>query len=171
MSFAYISFVDQFKRKIFYELSPCRKTARRAWSNGCSRLVTDSIRSLSSPPHVDQNKSVHIEQIFDRLLQNQIVIPQPAEVRDYLHRFQDLIDLLPRIGARTRERLGTAPQLSLEVYRDPEIEDAYLTLLVRQENYVLDLLDTLDNISAEFDAELAKKSGWILVTTDFDLPR
>jgi len=131
----------------------------------------DSTRSLSAPSHAAQNKIVPSEQILDRLQRNQIAIPQPAEVRDYLDRFQDLMDLLPRICERVRERLGAQPQLSLEIYSDPEIEDAYLTLLVRQENYALDLLDTLDKISAEFDPELAQKSGWILVTTDFDPPR
>ena len=58
-------------------------------------------------------------------------------------------------------------QLSLEVYHDPEIEDEYLTLYVRQADYDEHVLSTIEDIRAGYEGELAGRSGWLLVTTDF----
>jgi hypothetical protein len=46
-----------------------------------------------------------------------------------------------------------------------------MTLYARQENYDAHIMNTIENISSEFDAELARRSGWLLVTTDFSPPR
>jgi hypothetical protein len=92
-------------------------------------------------------------------------------VRDYLLRYADMIDLVLSVCTSAREKFSAPTQLSLELYRDPEIEDEYLTLYVRQKNYEANILDTIENISAPFDAELSTKSGWLLATTDFSPPR
>jgi hypothetical protein len=129
------------------------------------------VEVLRSKSNGDGDIASHIEQVLDQLRQNQIMVPQPAEVRSYLLHYADIIDLLPSVGKKAREYLGTQTQLSLELYRDPEIEDEYLTLHIRQKHYAPNILEVIENVSSEFDVELAEKSGWLLITTDFDSPR
>ncbi|MDZ7364199.1 MAG: hypothetical protein ONB46_26330 [candidate division KSB1 bacterium] len=117
------------------------------------------------------NGTFQIELLLDQLRRNQIVVPEPAEVRDYLFRYADMIDLVLSVCKSAREKFAAPTQLSLEWYRDPEIDDEYLTLYVSQKNYEANILDAIENISAPFDPELSTKSGWLLVTTVFCPPR
>jgi hypothetical protein len=110
--------------------------------------------------------TAQIEEVLNWLAQKQVMIPQPAEVRDYLLRHSHMIVLLPAISERVLERCGRQAQLSLEVYRDPEIDDEYLALYIRQERYDKSILNVIDSICAEFETELASSLGWLLVTTD-----
>ena len=82
-----------------------------------------------------------------------------------------MVDPLTLIGKVAANRFGGSAQLSLELYQDPEVEDSYLTLYVRQEPYDADILDQIEDVSRLFDAELATLSGWLLITTDFGAPR
>lgn len=111
-----------------------------------------------------------INKVLNSLLQNQIVIPQPDEVREYLIRYPDIIELLLSVCKTALKQLGKRAQLSLEVYHDPEIKDEYLTLYVRQEHYDSHIMDMIENICAKYESELVGKSGWLLVTTDFQPP-
>jgi hypothetical protein len=117
------------------------------------------------------NVTSQIEEALNKLHQDWIEIPKPAEVRDYLIRYPDLASILPFVCKVARERFGVYPELSLEVYFDPEIEDEYLTLYVRQENYDEDILSAIEDISAQYESILMGKSGWFLVTTDFRSPK
>jgi hypothetical protein len=112
-----------------------------------------------------------IEETLSSHLSKGIMTSQPAEARDYLLRHPDMVDLLSFVSKRTSERFGTSAQLSLEVYRDPEIRDEYLCLYVRQENYDEHIMDIIENIRAEYEEEISEKSGWLLVTTDFRPPK
>jgi hypothetical protein len=112
-----------------------------------------------------------IDTALSQLLSKGIMIPQPAEVRDYLLRYPDIIDLLMPVCKMAQERFELHTQLSLEVYHDPEIEDEYLTLYVRQENYDRQILDKIESVCAEYEKVIAGRSGWLLVTTDFQPPR
>ncbi len=105
------------------------------------------------------------------LLSKRIMIPQPTEVHDYLLRYPDMVDLLSSVCRTALGRFGTHTQLSLEVYSDLEIEDEYLTLYVRQRRYDEHILDVIEDICAEYEEQLAGRSGWLLVTTDFCSPR
>lgn len=96
-----------------------------------------------------------------------IIIPRPLEVQGYLDRYSELCDILPAASRNVRERFDGSAQLSLELYRDPEIEDEYLTLYVRQEHYDSDILDELNGIAASFDGQLRLTPSWFLITTDF----
>ena len=111
-----------------------------------------------------------INNVLNWLLQNGIIVPHPDEVRDYLSRYQDMFDLLLSVCKKTLERFRTNTELSLEVYHDPEIEDEYLTLYVRQEDYDEHILDVIEDICAQYETERANSSGWLLVTTDFSPP-
>ena len=72
-----------------------------------------------------------------------------SKVRDYLLHHSDTADVVETICKAASERFEEHTQLSLEVYRDPEIRDEYLTLYVRQENYDDEqLFNTIDEVSA-----------------------
>src|SRR5437867_10518796 len=100
-----------------------------------------------------------------------VVIPNPAETKRYLSEHAALPTILPQICQRVREEFGQDAELSLELYRDPEIDDRYLTLYVRQDRYDSNIVDRLDRISGEFADELEHCSVQILLTTDFCSPR
>lgn len=111
-----------------------------------------------------------IETVFNRLSSKQVTIPQPAEVSAYLLRYPDMMDILSSVCKTVSERFERQTQLSLEMYHDPEIEDEYLTLYVRQNYYDKHILDIIEDISAEYEKKLTGKSGWLIVTTDFRPP-
>lgn len=112
-----------------------------------------------------------IEEVLNQLHQDWIKIPKPAGVRDYLLRYPDLTDILLFVCKVARERVGMYPELSLEVYHDPEIEDEYLTLYVRKQDYDENILDKIEDIRKQYEQNLIGRSGWLLVTTDFHPPR
>jgi hypothetical protein len=107
-----------------------------------------------------------IDETFAALKRDHVLIPVSPEVRDYLLRYPDMIDCLVPVAELAREELGSQPQLSLELYRDPEIDDQYLTLYVRQEPLDDDLMDKIDKILEDRRGILDNTSGWLLVTTD-----
>lgn len=129
-------------------------------------------KKYMNPPIIDARlSSSPIEAVLSWLRSIDIVIPKPAAVRSYLLRYPDMTHLLSSVCKLARERFEMHTQLSLEVYQDSEIEDEYLTLYVRQENYDEQILDIIESISAAYEEAVAGKSGWLLVTTDFRPPR
>jgi hypothetical protein len=102
---------------------------------------------------------------------HRIVIPKPREVSAYFSKFRRLGRLVPEICIRVREELGPNVELSLEVYRDPEIIDQYLNLYVRQEEgYDSTFLDRTDKVARLFDEELHNVPGYLGIGTDFRAP-
>ncbi len=49
-------------------------------------------------------------------------------IRGYLEQYPDLAPLLLPISEAVRKEFGPEAELELEIYRDPEIKDEYLTL-------------------------------------------
>lgn len=101
----------------------------------------------------------------------EIAIPGPLEVDQYLSDHANLKLLLPQICQRVRAEFGKAAELSLELYRDPEIDDQYLTLYVRQSRYDANITEKLDRLNEQFSVALQNCTGYFLLTTDFRLPR
>jgi hypothetical protein len=75
--------------------------------------------------------------------------------------------LLPTICERVRGEFGPEAELSLHLYRDPEIDDQYLKLLVRLPRYERDVMDRIDRVSTSFEERITPSAGYLLVTTDF----
>jgi len=130
-------------------------------------------RKIANTKTIETNSL--IEELLEHLNSEQIVIPNSEEVRKYLRQYPDIIDLVGFASDETRDRFAPSIQLSLELYRDPEFEDEYLTLYVRQEKYADDIMDIIDEIRDSIisfcDHELILKSGDFFVTTDFNFPR
>jgi len=106
-----------------------------------------------------------------RLAENHIILPQAQGVAAYLDLHPELAQLLPTICAEVRQALGPAVELSLEMYNDPEVDDRYLTLYVRQDQYEPDILDRLEAVSERFNYRLEEAPGYFLLATDFSRPR
>ena len=96
-----------------------------------------------------------------------MVVPNQPDVAGYLAGHSALQSLLPRICERVRAEFGDDAELSLELYRDPEIEDRYLTLYVRQDRYDANIVERLDQLGEQFADVLERCTGDVLLTTDF----
>jgi hypothetical protein len=96
--------------------------------------------------------------------------PNPGEVIDYLQKHRNLYDVTLFACILTEEKFGSNAQISLELYKDPEIDDQYLTIFVRQQEYDSDIIDKIDEISREFEPALTGIDGYLLVNTDFQPP-
>jgi hypothetical protein len=114
---------------------------------------------------------VMIEEVLSELQQLNVVVPKPAEVRDYLLNYPGMIDLLQPFCRIAREGFEIPTQLSLEVYRDPEVDDEDLTLYVRQEHCDDQIMDIIEDIRTEYYKHLTGESGWLHLTTDFRPPK
>ena len=112
-----------------------------------------------------------IEMVLSQLSMKKILIPKPEPVRDYLLRYPGMTDILVPLCQELKERFGESAQLSLELYRDLEIEDKYLVFYVRQEDYDVHILDAIEDVSKEFEIELSGRPGYLLITSDFRAPR
>lgn len=100
----------------------------------------------------------------------QVAVPQLRQVKEYLARHTELGALLPELSEQARKEFGRDAELSLEFYKDPEIDDQYLTLYVRQARYDTAIMARIDRVSRPFAEKLEQASGYLLVTTDFRQP-
>jgi hypothetical protein len=117
------------------------------------------------------DSSLLIETMLEYLASIQVIVPNPEEVCDYLSRYPDIIELVMLACEETRNRFLLSTQLSLELYRDPEIDDEYLTLYVRQKEYEKDIMDKIEEIRLSYSDDLADKTSYLLLTTDFQFPK
>jgi len=96
-----------------------------------------------------------------------VEIRRVAEVRCYLDSHTDTYGVTEKVCKAARREFGPEAFLTLQVYRDPEIEDEYLALYVRLRAYGPDTLPRMRSVVDAFDNELCQTSGSILLTTDF----
>jgi len=109
--------------------------------------------------------------VCDASLEEAIFVANRKVVRAYLRRHSDLAALLRAICDAARKEFGSEAELALELYRDPEIRDSYLTLYVRLDSYDRETMARIDRVGAAFERRLAQTSGYLLLTTDFRMPR
>jgi excisionase family DNA binding protein len=108
-----------------------------------------------------------IKDLKGRSLSGGVSIPKRAEVEAYLESFPDVAMLLPELCWQARVEFGPQADLTLELYRDPEIDDRCLILSVRLPRYDSNFMDRIQRVSRRFDDKIAPQSGYILLTTDF----
>lgn len=106
-----------------------------------------------------------------RLAPFDVEIAHPDEVEEYLMAHPELGSAIVGIAARLREVFGPSDELALERYQDPEDQDRFLALYVRQRQYEAGILRRIEVVASEFSAALESSSGHLLVTTDFRCPR
>lgn len=93
--------------------------------------------------------------------------PNPGAVIGYLLQNPSLYDVVLYACILTEEEFGQSAQVMLDLYNDPEVDDQYITIYIRQEHYADDIMDRIDVICNEYEEALRNTSGWLLVTTDF----
>jgi len=125
----------------------------------------------SGQPRDEPGTPRSVAALLSQLSAGDLVIDGPEEVARYLERYPDLVATVERVTRAAAQRFGDRAQLSLELYRDPEIQDEHLTLYVRQAAYDDDLLTILDQIAEEQRIDPSASSGWLQVTTDFQPTR
>ncbi len=117
------------------------------------------------------NVTADIEEVLNHVRNSHIIIPKLLDVRNYLIHYPDMIDLLCFVCEVVSEHFVLDTELSLEVYHDPEIEDEYLTLYVRKQRYDKNIMKEIKEIRSMYENILIDKTGWLLLTTDFQSPR
>ncbi len=115
-------------------------------------------------------ETLPVEPLMEQLRAQGIRIPRPAEVRDYLTRYPDVVAVTSKACELVSAEFAGQAELSLELYVDPEIDDRYLTLYVRQNTYDPDIMEMIERVQEGYDCELDGSSGWFLITTDFQPP-
>lgn len=139
------------------------------------RLIPSGIltpqQQWPSSPADGSSVTTPIKRALEIARADQVLIPNPDEVRDYLTRFPDTLEVMQVACAATVEQFDASAEISLEVYHDPEIEDEHLIIYVRREQYEEDIMEAIESASVVFEDALIHASGWLLITTDFQPPR
>jgi hypothetical protein len=100
-----------------------------------------------------------------------VLLTNRSEIEAYAATHADAVALLESICAKLRDAFGPHAELSLEMYRDPEQDDEYLSLYVRQQKYQAGILHQIEDVCAPFMPKLETASGNVIITTDFRRPR
>ncbi len=98
------------------------------------------------------------------------VFPSPGEVVEYLVQNPGLYDVVMYACSMTAEEFGSTAEITLDIFHDPESDDRYLTLYVRQKEYDDDIIARMDRICDLYESGLKNISGWLLLTTDYKPP-
>ena len=128
-------------------------------------------RASFPPREAAHSTTQEVKDVLEVLKAMHVMIPEASEVSEYLLAHSDLSCLIPQICCKLIKTFPEDARLFLEIYRDPEIHDEYLTLYVRKNVYEVQILDSIDKAMAEYEPALGTASGWLLVTTDFLLPK
>jgi hypothetical protein len=119
----------------------------------------------------DLMESPAIRDVLKQVTNLGILLPHREGVAAYLLEHAGLANMLVELCTKVRAAFESQAELSLKRYDDPELEDQYLTLYVRQEKYSKDMIDRIEAVSADLHEQLASVSGYFLITTDFARPR
>jgi hypothetical protein len=117
---------------------------------------------MSDPANMDNH---YIDKIIEEL-GDKVKINNPQHIRRYLSRFTDLIDLLP-ISVSIAKKHFPESSILLDVYVDPEIDDSYIILYIRLNQYDNSFIERLVEAESEMLPLLVNKNGWIQFNTDF----
>jgi hypothetical protein len=104
------------------------------------------------------------------LLVNLVQMPTPADLRSYLTTYPRLLPLLSPICQQAKRTFPHPSQLILDINRDPEIDDRYLLLLIRQPEYSEIIRDEIETFRQPWQEKITATNGYLLVTTDYQLP-
>jgi hypothetical protein len=114
--------------------------------------------------------SSKINELFIQLQLQGVKVGQQSEVYEYLLRFPDMIEVVEQAVFVARNHFKEA-QLQLEVYRDPENEDEHLVLYARFPAYDETVMEKIRAARRRYRHLLHGKSGWFILTTDFQQPK
>ena len=111
-----------------------------------------------------------VEEVLKKVIFRNVETGGLDDVRAYLLQHIDLIDILPFVSRIASEAFNLEAELTLQLYRDPEVEDSYLAFFARTRQYDGEFFEKISRIRSGYTDLMTGKSGWILVTTDYDTP-
>jgi hypothetical protein len=112
-----------------------------------------------------------VDRIVLDVLKCGVEITNRSQVEAYLNDHGDLAGIVPIVCAQGRKEFGEEAGLNLCVYRDPEIDDQYLSLYVRLPATGQAGMERVERFSRTFDDQLCEASGYLLISADFRTPR
>ena len=156
---------------------------------GVERVSVEFLRKIKEKRKMKKNSKsfvrAKVNELIEHLTQEpQVRIKNTDQVKKYLMKFSDILDLVPKVVHIAKKHFPEA-QLVLTLYEDPEIDDQYLVVYVRmkkydelfmekvreaRDEYREDLITRIDRAEAEFLGDLVDKKGYIFMTTDFQKP-
>jgi hypothetical protein len=99
-----------------------------------------------------------------------VVVADRKSVNNYLKAHSSFGESVNVLCDYARQAFGNSAELALHLYRDPEIDDQYLTLYVRLEEYTPDVLDRIESVNKQFADLQNGLDDQIFLTTDFRRP-
>ncbi len=118
-----------------------------------------------------ETRSVYLElnSLLKELQELGVKLLNQKEINEYLLSFPDLIEVTRRAVFAALRHMPDA-QLVMKVYQDPEIEDRYLAIYARFEDYDESTLERIEAAESEYIELLSDRDGWIQLSTDFREP-
>jgi hypothetical protein len=113
--------------------------------------------------------SLEAEKNLEKIVSAGVLVSHVDELRDYFSRHFSLSDLVVKMCLKAVPRFQDA-QLALDMYHDPEYPSSEIVLYIRQHQYADDILDRIWELESEFEPDINKETGNLLVTTDFQNP-
>src|SRR2546421_10119790 len=132
-----------------------------------SKVVKTRRSGKRSVARVGPTPTRHLNQVTS----HEVLVPNRREVLAYCRAHPFLARELPRIAARARAFFGTDAELLPVLYRDPEIDDRYLTMYVRTDPLEPDLMDRIEELNCGFHESWNPAWGYLLLTTDYRKPQ
>lgn len=107
------------------------------------------------------------EPLLERLRLLGVRVPRPAEVRDYVKQFPDVVPVARQACDAAVDEFAGKASLSLELYLDPEIDDPHLTLYVGAVSADAWVWQAIERIEEKYSEALTATAGWLVVMPDF----
>lgn len=126
---------------------------------------------IENDPTDDSKVLARIDTLLKQMEEEKINIPNQREVTNYLFQFQNLVELLPELCYKLRQKLGTDTKFSVEVYQSKEELDEFLTLYVQPVKYYKGIMDEIDEVYSEYEVAISEQAGYLLVNIDYGRPR
>lgn len=112
----------------------------------------------------DSDITSRMETLLSCIQRLQVQIPESSKVRNYLVSHLSLASKLPNICLSANCEFGNDSKISLEIYKDPEIDDEHLKVYIHQENYDKPLRTRIRQTSKITNKLIKGMSGWIHLT-------
>jgi|GEM_PF-2376901 len=126
-----------------------------------------SLQYRQMPEEAPSSITYEIQRVLKLIEKMGLKIEKTNDVTSYLLLFPDIIDVLPTICNRVVSKIGANNRVHLQLYNDPEIDDKYLTILIRTRDYEEEFMSMLDALSNDCLRLIENKNGWLVITTDF----
>lgn len=107
---------------------------------------------------------------FLEILKKKMYLENEEEITDFLLNqsldIEEIIEPFLYINKITNDIFFTETKIFIQKYDDPETEDHFIAVDLRQESYPEDFIDKIWDIREVFSGKF-QDTNWILITTDF----